>query len=57
MVVNDKMVGNISFIFFELVVYQSSAMESKMSKFSDIAIIVNVATALGYHLKFVWLYL
>ena len=53
MVVNDKMVSTISFICSELVVYQSSAIESKLSKISDMAITVNVATALGYYLTFV----
>ena len=48
MVVNDKMVSNISFICSELVGFQ--AYKSKMSTFSDIAIIINVAAALGYYL-------
>ena len=50
-VVNDKMVSNISFICSELVVHQSSATESKMPRCPNVAILQNVAAPSGFPLS------
>ena len=52
-VVNDKMVSNISFICSELVVHQLSATESKMPQCPNVAIILNVAASSSFTLS-VW---